>query len=569
KMPLNKYHCDICALDISRVTHIRCAKCNDFDLCIPCFAAGSEIGTHKSDHSYRVIEQPSFPIFDQDWGADEELMLIEGLDSYGLGNWQDVADYLGNGRSKEECEKHYYDIYISSPFFPYAKQLTFNIDREEFQRRRKERIKQCSSVSKHSLPQKQKPVVSTPSCHEIQGYMPGRLEFETEYENDAELTIKDINFGDDILENAEDVIELKLTVLDIYNSKLNKRAERKRVIFEHGLLDYRKKLINEKKLTKDERELVNRTKAYARLQNARDYDAFVEGLLNELQIRRKISELQRWRQNGFTTLEEGQKYERDKAQKQLTVRNSISLIASDRTISRHTKNSSGKFPQTASSDDYSSFTQIKDSTPKLLRKTSTLSLSTASGLHLLTPDEQTLCNQLRILPKPYLVIKDIIFRKLIKTGGQLKKKQVKELIKIDGRVRTKTVKRASRVIIEKYYPRLTNDFHTNKRICDDVAIICSKKLRNKIAGYTTHLMKRIQKGPVCGISFKLQEEERERKDQYVPEVSALNTSINVLEVDADTKSMLKAIGHDSVAVTVNTALTSSADQRAFRSQRRP
>lgn len=83
-----------------------------------------------------------------------------------------------------------------------------------------------------------------------------------------------------------------------------------------------------------------------------------------------------------------------------------------------------------------------------------------------------------------------------------------------GRVRTKTVKRASRVVIEKYYPRLTLDFHTNKKICDEVAIIPSKRLRNKIAGFTTHLMKRIQKGPVRGISFKLQEEERERKDNF-------------------------------------------------------
>lgn len=111
-------------------------------------------------------------------------------------------------------------------------------------------------------------------------------------------------------------------------------------------------------------------------------------------------------------------------------------------------------------------------------------------------------------------------------------------------VRTKTVKKSSRTIVEKYYPKLTLDFHTNKRIIDEIAIVPSKRMRNKIAGFTTHLMKRIAKGPVRNISLKLQEEERERRLDFVPEVSALAQDIIV--VDPDTRDLLESLGYGSM-----------------------
>merc|ERR1712188_190780 len=111
-----------------------------------------------------------------------------------------------------------------------------------------------------------------------------------------------------------------------------------------------------------------------------------------------------------------------------------------------------------------------------------------------------------------------------------------------GRVRTRTTKRSAKIIVEKYYQRLTLDFQTNKKICDEVASIQSKRLRNKIAGFLTHLMKRISRGPVRGISLKLQEEERERRLDYIPDISAVDLEIEKgIEIDTDTKNMLRAM----------------------------
>jgi hypothetical protein len=85
-------------------------------------------------------------------------------------------------------------------------------------------------------------------------------------------------------------------------------------------------------------------------------------------------------------------------------------------------------------------------------------------------------------------------------------------------------------------------------------------------------MKRIQRGPVRGISFKLQEEERERKDQYVPEVSALdftqNSESGMLDVDQETKDLLKSMGvSQSYKTAGGNGVLTSITVRQHRSQR--
>ncbi|EGW30890.1 uncharacterized protein SPAPADRAFT_62780 [Spathaspora passalidarum NRRL Y-27907] len=425
------FHCDVCSTDCSNRIRIKCAICNDYDLCVPCFAAGLTTGDHKPWHDYQIIEQNTYPIFERDWGADEELLLIQGCETFGLGNWADIADHIGN-RSKEEVAAHYYKIYLESKDYPLPEMNKdfHDVTPIHFLEERKERL--ALRKSQPLPPPKGKPVPSVPLCHEIQGYMPGRLEFDHEAENEAEVPIKDMIFDP---EDSINDIELKLTILDIYNSRLTTRAERKRVMILNNLLDYRKNISADKRKSKEEKDLLKRIDAYIRILSPEDFDTFTRDFLTELKCRIRIQQLQTWRRNGITTIEDGNKFEKDKLIRTahyqrmgngtLSSRHSATPTVMNGSISASNGYGSGRKPYSSANSPAPEYK------PKISNNRAPLDISHAADFDLLSNEEKQLCSTLRILPKPYLAIKNQLMKEAVKNNGILKKKDARQALKID------------------------------------------------------------------------------------------------------------------------------------------
>lgn len=415
---MGKFHCDVCSSDCTRRIRISCAECQDYDLCVPCFASGKSSGKHKPWHAYRVVEQHQYPIFDKDWGADEELLLIEGCQTLGLGNWQDIADFI-EGRSKEDVGGHYEKYYLHSKFYPLPdlNQTFSDVTITDFLNKRRERFE---NRKKLPLPPPKKVLTSQPLCSAIQKYMPGRLEFEEEAEDEAEKVVQDMEFDED---ESEEDIQLKLLILHIYNEKLTLRAERKRLIINDNLLDYKANNAIDKKRSKEEKELYNKIKAFARIMTAQDFAEFSEDIINEHKIRNKIHQLQVWRKNGITNLDDGEIFEREKLAK-ISKNSGPASSAALMSKERHTANSG------RSNSRYS--TPVDGKLKKKLNQSlELLDISNSPDYNLLSESEKNLCQELRIYPKPYICIKELIFKEVITNGGKFNAEKLNSFIKLE------------------------------------------------------------------------------------------------------------------------------------------
>ena len=264
-------------------------------------------------------------------------------------------------------------------------------------------------------------------------------------------------------------MELKMVVMDIYNSRLTARAERKKAIFEHNLLEYRKNAAIDKKRTKEERDLLNKAKPSARMMNHLDFNNTAQGFEYEHNLRQAIGQLQDWRQMRIGDLKSGEKYEQEKqtraqrpaptgsfdrlagvrlpkpvppvetpsATTALTAPELLERLKpqSPSLVSNPTQT---KGPLTNGTSNLSNppphvtnqkpppFTIVPLSNTQPLK----LTHENATDLHLLTEEEAELCSVLRLMPKAYLVIKEGLIREAVKAGGTLKKKVAREVCKV-------------------------------------------------------------------------------------------------------------------------------------------
>lgn len=116
----------------------------------------------------------------------------------------------------------------------------------------------------------------------IAGWMPKRKDFVYEWDNEAEDVVAEMEITE---EDTEGERELKLRVLEIYNMKLDERQRRKEFVISRNLLDMKAQEQADKKRPREEKELRDKLKPFARFNTDAEHKALLKGILDEKAVR--------------------------------------------------------------------------------------------------------------------------------------------------------------------------------------------------------------------------------------------------------------------------------------------
>ena len=303
--------CFICKKDLTKNIKFFCQKCNYQIFCINCLIKKN----HPEDHEFQIIDNLNYPLFTEDWKMNEEYKLLQNLSLSGLNNWEDISNNMGN-RGQVECESHYYSFYYTEKEDPNPKEYSIILDNNK--NIIEEKLKLNKNIEKNKLEEYQKNKGCAPdppkeiktnkrngrclclrknmknggaeSAAEILGCRPKRNEFETEFLNDTEIELSHLEFDEN---DKEEELKIKKDVLKDYNLRIKEREERKKFVFDKGLLDLRRQNRIESKLSRDEYELLLFLKPFARFyENSEFFDLF-EGIAIEQELKLMLKNLEK------------------------------------------------------------------------------------------------------------------------------------------------------------------------------------------------------------------------------------------------------------------------------------
>lgn len=397
-----KYLCAGCGDDIHQASLVRiqCTDCS-LNLCPECFSSRVEVGQHKSYHGYKFMDNGDFSPLSNSWSAKEFVQLLDGLEQFGYGNWNDVSRYVET-KTAGECRDAVNNIFVSGPIGS----LTY-----------KESARGCARdhTSHSSSSNTPNPAPLGINIHQllVLGFMPSRDDFEMEYENDAEVLVSGIEAapGGTRLEPEEEELEsnLKLAHVEMYQKKLKERERRKKVSNELSLVEnffkenpYNamtgKMTIPKPKKKDSKQELLDKFKFVTNIQSSEEYKKLMASVSKEKEIKYRIKELQRYRKNGINSLTEAESYEVERMKR--------NKKKSERKRGGHEE---GQMQEQGT---------VKEET-KTVDLDNISSIVNLPGHDVLSLNEKRLCTSLRLHPKLYISYKTCLLRDhLQKKRGQ-------------------------------------------------------------------------------------------------------------------------------------------------------
>lgn len=230
------------------------------------------------------------------WSAREELHLLDAIEQYGFGNWEDISKHIET-RTPEEAKEEYVSKFLNGTIGRHTWQTA--VDQRPILT---DHTSDDTGPLSQLLIQKLPPMDCTAEEAAALGYMPNRDDFEREYDPTAEQLVSTLSLQPD----DEDVdMLLKLAQVDIYTRRLRERARRKRVVRDYQLIgNFFRGNMKRARQTRDQREFRERLRTYSQFYTSLEFERLISSLERERALRIRLSELNRYRWNGIQRVDE-------------------------------------------------------------------------------------------------------------------------------------------------------------------------------------------------------------------------------------------------------------------------